>query len=51
MSVNMIAAKRRVSAGFVLALSSAMVAIIGYVACDCQTVLAWLSLVPECLKE
>ena len=39
MSVNMIAASRRVSAGLILALSSDMAAIIGYAACGCQTVL------------
>ena len=32
--------RRRVSAGLVLALSSAMAAIIGHVACGCQTMLA-----------
>jgi hypothetical protein len=40
MSVNMIAASRRVSAGLTLALSSDMAAIIEHVACGCQTVLA-----------
>jgi len=39
MSVNMIAASRRVSAGFVLVPSSAMAAIIGQAAWGCQTVL------------